>query len=139
MSNDNLEYLHVRLREDLKSRGFSVASASRKAGEKSPSRLNEIMNGRQRLNAELLARLVLECNVDANYVLTGQRNAHEITTDHVRTAFQMVRDAEAQLPMGQYLDETQRVDAVCSLLKAAQSLGHIPDRSAAIAVLMSMV
>lgn len=119
-------------------RNISAAEAARLASEPNGNRMREVLTGRQRLTAELLARLVLSCNIDADYVLTGQRNPHAITVDHVRSAFQMVADAEAQLPVGQYLDSEQRVNAVCTLLKTAQSMGQIPDKSAAIAVLMAL-
>lgn len=138
MSNDSVEYLHVRLGEELKARDISAAEASRRAEEKNGNRMREVLNGRQRLSAELLGKIVLTCGVDANYVLTGQRNAHAITVDHVRGAFQMVADAEAQLPVGDMLTNEQRVGAVCSLLKTAQTVGKVPDQSAAIAVLMAL-
>ena len=138
MSINDVEYLHIRLKEELKSRGISAAEASRLAEEPSGNRLREVLNGRQRLSAELLGRLVITCGVDANYVLTGKRNPHEIRIDHVRAAFEMVADAEAQLPEGHFLAAEQRVGAVCSLLKTAQAVGRIPDQSAAIAVLMAL-
>lgn len=138
MSNDSVEYLHIRLGQELKARDISAAEAARRADEKSGNRMREVLNGRQRLSAELLGKIVLTCGVDANYVLTGQRNAHAITIDHVRSAFQMVADAEVQLPEGQFLSGEQRVGAVCSLLKTAQAVGKIPDASAAVAVLMAL-
>lgn len=138
MSNANVEDLHNRLREELKTRNISAAEASRLAQEPNGNRMREVLTGRQRLTAELLGRLVLSCGIDAHYVLTGERNPHEITIDHVRKAFQMVADAEAQLPDGHFLTPEQRVGAVCSLLKTAQAVGRIPDSDAAIAVLMAL-
>ncbi len=137
MSTHGVDYLHIRLREELERFNISAAEASRMAGEKSGNRIREVLTGRQRLSAELLARLVVSCNIDANYVLTGQRETG-LSVDSVKAALQMVADAEAGLPDGNFLLDTERIDAICAILKTAQSLGHIPDKSAAIAVLMSM-
>lgn len=138
MSIDLVGNIPFRLRDELERLKISGSEASRRISEKSPQRLKEVLNDRQRLSAEMLAKLVLECGVDAVYVLTGQRNLHAITIDHVRGAFQMVADAEAQLPVDELLTNEQRVGAVCSLLKTAQAVGEIPDQSAAIAVLMAL-
>lgn len=138
LSIESVEYLHARLREELEARDISAAEAARRAEEKNANRMREVLNGRQRLSAELLGKLVLTCDIDSHYVLTGERNAHAITIDHVKAAFAMVSDAEAQLPEGQYLTSEQRVGAICSLLKTAQAVGQIPDASAAVAVLMAL-
>ncbi|AVU75458.1 hypothetical protein CRX69_09665 [Pseudomonas rhizophila] len=49
-----------------------MAAASRAAGESSPQRLKEVVSGRQKCPADLVAKLVV-IGVDAQYVLVGER------------------------------------------------------------------
>lgn len=72
MSTDLVEQLHLRLREEIDRCGLSLAAASRAAGESSPQRLKEVVSGRQKCPAELVAKL-LAIGVDAQYVLIGER------------------------------------------------------------------
>ncbi|MCL7930453.1 hypothetical protein [Halomonas llamarensis] len=53
--------------------GFSLAEASRRAGENSPQRLKDVLAGRQKCSADLVARLA-PLGVDIFYVMTGQRS-----------------------------------------------------------------
>lgn len=58
-----------------------MAAASRAAGETSPQRLKDVVSGRQKCPADLIARLAV-VGVDISYVLTGQRPAAaELTPD----------------------------------------------------------
>lgn len=136
MSTENEEKVRERLKSELERLGLSAAEVGRRIGEKD-YKIRDIL-GRRRLTADMLGKMVIGCGIDANFILTGQRNTHQITIDNVKAAFQMVADAEAQLPEGQYLTSEQRVGAVCSLLKTAEAVGKIPDQSAAIAVLMAL-
>lgn len=72
MSIDLVGYIHVRLREEIDRCGLSLAAASRAAGESSPQRLKEVVSGRQKCPADLVAKLVV-IGVDAQYVLVGER------------------------------------------------------------------
>ncbi|MDT8905142.1 MULTISPECIES: hypothetical protein [Pseudomonas] len=72
MSIDLVGYIHVRLREEIDRCGFSLAAASRAAGESSPQRLKEVVSGRQKCPADLVAKLAV-IGVDAQYVLIGER------------------------------------------------------------------
>lgn len=54
-----------------------MAAASREMGEKSPQRLKDVVSGRQKLPADMLAAAAA-LGVDIIYVLTGK---HRITTD----------------------------------------------------------
>lgn len=65
-------YIHVRLREEIDRCGLSLAAASRAGGESSPQRLKEVVSGRQKCPADLVAKLMV-IGVDAQYVLTGER------------------------------------------------------------------
>ncbi|WP_434675937.1 hypothetical protein [Pseudomonas sp. D3-10] len=67
-----VEYIHVRLREEIDRCGVSLAAASRGAGEASPQRLKEVVSGRQKCPADLVAKLAA-IGVDVQYVLTGER------------------------------------------------------------------
>lgn len=72
MSIELVEQLHLRLREEIDRCGLSLAAASRAAGETSPQRLKEVVSGRQKCPADLVAKLLV-IGVDAQYVLIGQR------------------------------------------------------------------
>lgn len=72
MSTDLVEHLHLRLREEIDRCGLSLAAASRAAGETSPQRLKEVVSGRQKCPADLVAKLLV-IGVDAQYVLIGER------------------------------------------------------------------
>jgi hypothetical protein len=83
MSSDAVEYIHVRLREEIDRCGMSLAAASRAAQESSPQRLKDVVSGRQKCTADLIARLI-PLGVDSHYVLTGQRPAGAITSEEIR-------------------------------------------------------
>jgi hypothetical protein len=72
VSTDLVEHLHLRLREEIDRCGLSLAAASRAAGEPSPQRLKEVVSGRQKCPADLVAKLLV-IGVDAQYVLIGER------------------------------------------------------------------
>jgi hypothetical protein len=72
VSTDLVEHLHLRLREEIDRCGLSLAAASRAAGETSPQRLKEVVSGRQKCPADLVAKLLV-IGVDAQYVLIGER------------------------------------------------------------------
>ena len=83
MSTDLVGLIHVRLREELDRCGLKLAAASRAANEVSPQRLKDVVSGRQKCPADLLAKLV-GTGVDAMYVLTGVRTPasnNELTSD----------------------------------------------------------
>lgn len=63
--------LHVRLREELDRLGQKPAAAARAAGEPDSQGLRDVLGGRKRLSADLLAALSSTIGVDALYVLTG--------------------------------------------------------------------
>lgn len=68
-----MELIHERLREELELHDLSAAEAARIIGESSSQGLRDVLNGRKRLSAELLAALTANAHIDAIYVLTGQR------------------------------------------------------------------
>lgn len=72
MSIDLVGYIHVRLREEIDRCGLSLAAASRAVGETSPQRLKEVVSGRQKCPADLVAKLRV-IGVDVQYVLAGER------------------------------------------------------------------
>lgn len=72
-SSDIVENIHIRMREEIESQGLSMADAARNMGEKNAQRLRDIVNGRQKLSAEMLAKSAV-IGIDVNYVLTGDRD-----------------------------------------------------------------
>ncbi len=75
MSNDSVDEIHIRLREEIDQIWSSMAEAARDIGESSSQGLRDVCAGRKRTTAELLARLALE-GADAGYILTGKRTEH---------------------------------------------------------------
>ncbi len=71
MSIGSVENIPQRLRDELTRLGLSQAEASRRSGESSPQRLKDVLAGRQRCPADLVARLAT-IGVDYSYVLTGE-------------------------------------------------------------------
>lgn len=72
MSTDKVEEIHIRLREEIKRCGYSLASASRAIGDTGGQNLKDVVNGRKRCQADLVARLSV-IGVDIFYVLIGVR------------------------------------------------------------------
>jgi hypothetical protein len=71
MSRGGVDNIHVRLREQLEERGYSLAEASRLMGEKNLQRLRDVVAGRQKVPSDLLASAT-KLGVDIFYVLTGE-------------------------------------------------------------------
>lgn len=70
MSSHLVDHIHLRLKEELKRCGLTLAAASRSIGESSPQRLKDVVSGRQKCPADLIARLIT-VGIDSVYVLTG--------------------------------------------------------------------
>ncbi|MGU7855422.1 hypothetical protein ACV22X_22030 [Burkholderia orbicola] len=68
-----VELIHVRLKEELDRLGLKPAAAAKLAGEPDSQGLRDVLGGRKRLSADLLAALTIAAGVDATYVLTGGR------------------------------------------------------------------
>jgi transcriptional regulator with XRE-family HTH domain len=75
-----VENFHERLREELERLGLKVAEAARATGDPSGQGLRDVVNGRKRLTAELLARLI-PLGVNERYVLTGLRDGAQGVAD----------------------------------------------------------
>lgn len=69
-----MDKIHDRLRAELASRGLSAAEAARQAGEDGSQGLRDVLAGRKRLSADLLAALTTGAGIDAVFVLTGSRS-----------------------------------------------------------------
>lgn len=78
-----LDEIRIRLRQEIDKSGLSLAAASRAVGEPSPQRLKDVVSGRQKCTADLLANLI-HIGVDSFYVLTGQKSATAISPEEVR-------------------------------------------------------
>lgn len=78
-----LDEIRIRLRQEIDNSGLSLAAASRAAGEPSPQRLKDVVSGRQKCTADLLANLI-HIGVDSFYVLTGQKSEAAISPEEVR-------------------------------------------------------
>lgn len=108
MSTRNVELIHIRLREELDRLQLKPAAAAKAAGEPDSQGLRDVLGGRKRLSAELLAGLVATSGVDARYVLAGQRSDQgELLTseeryliDRYRASQQELRDAVLRVLLG---------------------------------------
>ncbi len=72
----DMDLFHNRLREEIKAAGYSIAEASRQMKESSPQRLNDVVNGRQKIPTEMLASAA-NIGVDILYVVTGKHRDTE--------------------------------------------------------------
>jgi hypothetical protein len=77
--------IHVRLKEELERLGIKPAAAAKAAGEADSQGLRDVLGGRKRLSADLLAALE-SVGVDVSYVLLGRRGAQGISPAAVRQA-----------------------------------------------------
>lgn len=107
MSTDLVELIHVRLREELDRCGLKLAAASRAANEVSPQRLKDVVSGRQKCPADLIAKLIVT-GVDAMYVLTGVR------TQGVQS--KLTSDEEVLLEEYRALDRASKKRVLASML-----------------------
>lgn len=130
MSNDLTVLLRNRFREELARLNLSGSEAARRLGEKSKSRIGDVLGGRVRMPADLLANAVQTLGMDGSYVLTGQRS---FDVDIVRKL--MIRANELGDLIDQEITAEQKVDIVCSVLKTSQHLGEEVDQQAFIAAL----
>lgn len=78
MSTELVENIPQRIREEISLLGLSLAETSRRAGENSPQRLKDVLSGRQKCPADLVAKLA-SLGVDIFYVLTGERSSSSET------------------------------------------------------------
>ncbi|MCY1296601.1 hypothetical protein D9M68_435540 [compost metagenome] len=98
MSNDSVDQIPLRLREEIERVGLSMAAASRAAGESSPQRLKDVMAGKQKCPVDLLARLST-AGVDLIYVMTGERwSSNRALTPDLPPDEQLVLDGYRALP-----------------------------------------
>ena len=72
VKGSDVDYLHIRLREEIARIDLKMEIAAREIGETSGQGLRDVVNGRKRLTAEMLAKLI-RIGVDAQYILTGRR------------------------------------------------------------------
>lgn len=77
MSSDDADLIRLRLRQELERLNLGVTAASKKIGEKNPSRMKDIVLGRQKCPIDLMGKLAI-IGVDVFYVLTGE---HDQTSD----------------------------------------------------------
>lgn len=86
MSIDLVEELHLRLREEIERCGYTLAAASRAIGDTGPQNLKDVVGGRKRCQADLVARLSV-IGVDMLYVLTGTRTEQSTALRSEESAF----------------------------------------------------
>lgn len=130
MSIELEELIRLRFREELKRLHTSVAEAGRIMGEITPSRFKDILGGRTRMPAKMLADAVIKLGMDGTYVLTGQRS---ISVDMVKKL--MKRANELDDMIDQEITPDEKITIVCSVLKTSKHLGEEVDQQAFIAAL----
>lgn len=69
-----MEQIHILLKSELERLKISAAQAARDANEPDSQGLRDVLSGRKRLSAELLAALVATTPIDGLFVLTGKRS-----------------------------------------------------------------
>ncbi|EEO3478989.1 helix-turn-helix transcriptional regulator [Salmonella enterica subsp. enterica serovar Java] len=70
-----VEHLHKRLKEELDRCGLSAAKVAQLMGEASSQGLRDVLGGRKRLSAEVLAAIAKNTPIDPMYVLMGVRSS----------------------------------------------------------------
>ncbi|WP_145964307.1 hypothetical protein [Chromobacterium phragmitis] len=124
--------LHVRLKEELARLALKPVAAAKAIGEPDSQGLRDVLGGRKRLSAELLAALATT-GVDVAYVLTGQRQGQGIGESAVHQA---VLDAVDLLSLEKKVDANQLAKAVVKLAAkaVAASIPEPAPKSAKISV-----
>lgn len=127
MSTGKVDLLHTRLKEELERLGLKPAAAARAAGEPDSQGLRDVLGGRKRLSADLLAALAV-AGIDVRYVISGIRQSQGIGEPEIHQA---VLDAVDLLSLDKKIDAQQLAKAVVKLCaKAAQPDGKQPPPSA---------
>lgn len=103
--------LHIRLKAELDRLALKPVAAAKAIGEPDSQGLRDVLGGRKRLSAELLAALAVT-GVDVAYVLTGQRQGQGIGESAVHQA---VLDAVDLLSLEKKVDANQLAKAVTKL------------------------
>ena len=67
------EHIVQRFSQEVNRTELSICELARQIGEPHPQRIRDVMRGKQRLPADLLARAAT-VGIDTLYVITGQRN-----------------------------------------------------------------
>lgn len=97
--------IHARLKEELDRLGLKPAAAAKAVGEPDSQGLRDVLGGRKRLSADLLAALGTT-GVDVAYVLTGHRADMSLTADErllverYRESPKPLRDAALRVLLG---------------------------------------
>lgn len=115
MSTRKVELIHIRLKSELERLGMKPAAAAKAAGEPDSQGLRDVLGGRKRLSAELLAALSV-AGVDVAYVLTGVRQQSELSDVAIHQA---VLDAVDLLSLEKKVDAQQLAKAVVKLCQRA--------------------
>lgn len=126
MSTGIMELIHVRLRNELGRLGLKPAAAAKAVGEPDSQGLRDVLGGRKRLSAELLAALSA-IGVDVAYVLTGGRQSAGLLESAVHQA---VLDAVDLLSLEKKVDAQQLAKAVVKLCQ--KSLPSAPQAAPAL-------
>lgn len=112
-----VEQIHIRLREELDRMGLSAAQAARNAGLPDSQGLRDVLAGRKRLAAELLAQLAHGAGIDAAFVVTGQRDyepppplsaEEQVFLDYFRKASPETRRAALGALIGASAEDSKR-------------------------------
>ncbi|ECG5643215.1 XRE family transcriptional regulator [Salmonella enterica subsp. enterica serovar Poona] len=81
-----MEHLHIRLKEELDRCGLSAAKVAQLMGETNSQGLRDVLGGRKRLSAEVLAAIAKSTPIDPMYVLMGVRSAPYGTVNNAEEA-----------------------------------------------------
>ncbi|MFC7419367.1 hypothetical protein ACFQNF_05690 [Iodobacter arcticus] len=110
-----MELIHKRLKEEFDRLGLKAAAAAKYAGEEDSQGLRDVLGGRKRLSAELLAALA-PTGVDLVYVLTGTKTILNLPADEqmilsrYRNSAPELKDAALRVLLGGDTTQTTRYE-----------------------------
>ncbi|MBK1890711.1 hypothetical protein Undi14_11770 [Undibacterium sp. 14-3-2] len=107
-----MDLIHIRLKNELDRLGIKAVAAAKAVGESDSQGLRDVLGGRKRLSADLLAALA-SIGVDTVFVLTGQHQEAGIGESAVHQA---VIDAVDLLSLETKVDAQQLAKAVVKLV-----------------------
>ena len=79
MSNDIVENIHIRIKEELERSNLKMSEASRLMGYKSSQGLRDVVGNRKKATAELISRLG-DINLDVSYILWAKSKRDETSS-----------------------------------------------------------
>lgn len=90
------------LRHLIEEMNVSISEFAENIGEK-PSRLNDVLQGKQRPPFDLIEKIINQFGIDANWLITGKRdgkNASKNNSEHISEDFSFIPFYDAEISAG---------------------------------------